>query len=34
MDRQMWFVRHAQSEYNKKIIYWWHDLELTNMEYT
>ena len=30
MDRQIWFVRHAQSEYNKKKLFTgWHDPELT-----
>ena len=30
MDRKIWFVRHAQSEYNKKKLFTgWHDPELT-----
>ncbi|MAR78315.1 MAG: 2,3-bisphosphoglycerate-dependent phosphoglycerate mutase [Gammaproteobacteria bacterium] len=30
MERKIWFVRHAQSEYNKKKIFTgWHDPELT-----
>ena len=30
MERKIWFVRHAQSEYNKKKLFTgWHDPELT-----
>ena len=30
MDRKIWFVRHAQSDYNKKKLFTgWHDPELT-----
>ena len=30
MSRSIWFVRHAQSEYNKKKLFTgWHDPDLT-----